>query len=153
MFRTRPDGKTPSLARPELSVGGLPSIENAYHASKAASDSSCGEATGGPRQVNLQAAARAEAAWLEGRQEDVVGETWLGVLRGIDGFQGRSSLRTWIFRIVINTAKTRAQREGRYAPWWQQISIIVHGWNGSATAKLNGKAAYAGARALSVPIS
>ena len=32
-----------------------------------------------------------------------------------------------------------AQREGRYAPWWQQIAIIVHGWNGSATAKLNGK--------------
>jgi alpha-glucosidase len=32
-----------------------------------------------------------------------------------------------------------AQREGRYAPWWQQLAIIVHGWNGGATAKLNGK--------------
>ena len=49
--------------------------------------------------------------------EDVVGETWLGVLRGIDGFQGRSSLRTWIFRILTNTAKTRAQRERRSIPF------------------------------------
>jgi RNA polymerase sigma-70 factor (ECF subfamily) len=49
--------------------------------------------------------------------EDVVGETWLGVLRGIDGFQGRSSLRTWIYRILTNTAKTRAQRERRSIPF------------------------------------
>ena len=49
--------------------------------------------------------------------EDVVAETWLGVLRGIDGFQGRSSLRTWIYRILTNTAKTRAQRERRSIPF------------------------------------
>src|SRR5207248_3078289 len=49
--------------------------------------------------------------------EDEVGETWLGVLRGIDGFQGGSSLRTWIFRILTNTAKTRAQRERRSIPF------------------------------------
>jgi RNA polymerase sigma-70 factor (ECF subfamily) len=49
--------------------------------------------------------------------EDVVGETWLGVLRGIDRFQGRSSLRTWIYRILTNTAKTRAQRERRSIPF------------------------------------
>jgi RNA polymerase sigma-70 factor (ECF subfamily) len=49
--------------------------------------------------------------------EDVVGETWLAVLRGIDGFQGRSSLRTWIYRILTNTAKTRAQRERRSVPF------------------------------------
>src|SRR5437667_2895828 len=49
--------------------------------------------------------------------EEVVQEAWLGVLRGIDSFQGRSSLKTWIFRILTNTAKTRAQREGRTIPF------------------------------------
>ena len=49
--------------------------------------------------------------------EDVVQEAWLGVLKGLDGFQGRSSLRTWIFRILVNTAKTRGQRESRTVPF------------------------------------
>jgi RNA polymerase sigma-70 factor (ECF subfamily) len=49
--------------------------------------------------------------------EDVVQETWLGVLKGIDRFEGRSSLRTWIFRICANIAKTRGQREGRSIPF------------------------------------
>jgi RNA polymerase sigma-70 factor, ECF subfamily len=49
--------------------------------------------------------------------EDVVGETWLGVVKGIDRFEGRSSLKTWIFRILTNTAKTRGQRESRSVPF------------------------------------
>jgi RNA polymerase sigma-70 factor (ECF subfamily) len=49
--------------------------------------------------------------------EDVIQETWLGVLQGIGHFEGRSSLKTWIFRILANTAKTRAQREGRSIPF------------------------------------
>lgn len=49
--------------------------------------------------------------------EEVVQETWLGVLRGLDGFEGRSSLRTWIFRILTNIAKTRGRREGRSLPF------------------------------------
>ena len=49
--------------------------------------------------------------------EEVVQDAWVGVLRGIDSFQGRSSLKTWIFRILTNTAKTRAQREGRTIPF------------------------------------
>ena len=49
--------------------------------------------------------------------EEVVQETWLAVLNGIDRFEGRSSLKTWIFRILTNIAKTRAQREGRTLPF------------------------------------
>jgi RNA polymerase sigma-70 factor (ECF subfamily) len=49
--------------------------------------------------------------------EEVVQETWIGVLNGIDRFEARSSLKTWIFRILTNIAKTRAQREGRTIPF------------------------------------
>jgi RNA polymerase sigma-70 factor (ECF subfamily) len=48
--------------------------------------------------------------------EEVVQETWVAVLQGINRFEGRSSLKTWLFRILTNRAKTRAQREGRYVP-------------------------------------
>src|ERR1051325_9395288 len=49
--------------------------------------------------------------------EEVVQETWLGVLNGIDRFEGRASLRTWIFRILVNIAKTRGVREARSIPF------------------------------------
>ena len=49
--------------------------------------------------------------------EEVVQETWLAVLNGIDRFEGRSSLKTWIFHILSNRAKTRAVRERRSAPF------------------------------------
>ena len=49
--------------------------------------------------------------------EEVLQETWLGVIRGIDRFEARSSLRTWIFRILTNIAKTRGIREGRSVPF------------------------------------
>jgi RNA polymerase sigma-70 factor, ECF subfamily len=49
--------------------------------------------------------------------EEVVQDTWLGVLNGIDRFEGRSSLRTWIASILLNNARTRGQREGRILPF------------------------------------
>ncbi|CAA9572646.1 MAG: RNA polymerase sigma factor RpoE [uncultured Thermomicrobiales bacterium] len=49
--------------------------------------------------------------------EEVVQETWIGVLRGIDGFEERSSFKTWLFRILTNQAKRRGAREGRSVPF------------------------------------
>lgn len=49
--------------------------------------------------------------------EEVVQETWLGVLQGINRFEARSSLKTWLYRILINRAQTRGQREARSIPF------------------------------------
>lgn len=49
--------------------------------------------------------------------EEVVQETWMAVLESLPRFEGRSSLKTWIFRILTNRAKTRAAREGRSVPF------------------------------------
>ena len=47
--------------------------------------------------------------------EEVVQETWIALLKGIDNFEGRSSLRTWLFTVMINIAKARGVRERRDA--------------------------------------
>jgi RNA polymerase sigma-70 factor, ECF subfamily len=49
--------------------------------------------------------------------EEVVQESWVGVIRGLPKFEGRSSLKTWIFRILTNRARTRGAREGRSVPF------------------------------------
>ncbi len=49
--------------------------------------------------------------------EEVVQETWLAVLQGLPRFEGRSSLKTWIFRILVNRAVTRGTRERRTLPF------------------------------------
>jgi RNA polymerase sigma-70 factor (ECF subfamily) len=48
--------------------------------------------------------------------EEVVQDTWLAVVRGIERFEGRSSIATWLFTILVNRAKTAGQRERRHRP-------------------------------------
>jgi RNA polymerase sigma-70 factor (ECF subfamily) len=49
--------------------------------------------------------------------DEVVQETWLAVIEGLDRFEGRSTLRTWIFHILVNRAQTRGARERRTTPF------------------------------------
>ncbi|MFI7065744.1 RNA polymerase sigma factor [Kribbella sp. NPDC050124] len=49
--------------------------------------------------------------------EEVVQDTWLAVFQGIERFEGRSSLQTWIYRILVNIARKRGTREQRTVPW------------------------------------
>jgi RNA polymerase sigma-70 factor (ECF subfamily) len=53
----------------------------------------------------------------EASAEEVAQETWCAVLAGIDRFEGRAALKTWIMRILTNRAKTRGQREARSVPF------------------------------------
>ena len=57
--------------------------------------------------------------YVKGRSvaEEVVQEAWLGVIKGLDRFEGRSSLKTWILSILVNQAKTRGARESRSVPF------------------------------------
>jgi RNA polymerase sigma-70 factor (ECF subfamily) len=76
----------------------------------------------GEEQAFVQLVARHHAAMLRlagsfvasgAVAEEVVQDTWLGVLRGIDGFAGRSSFRTWLLRILVNRARSTGVRERR----------------------------------------
>jgi RNA polymerase sigma-70 factor, ECF subfamily len=58
----------------------------------------------------------------QGVAEEVVQDTWLGVVRGIDRFEGRSSVATWLFTILVNRAKSAGQRERRH---WAATGLEV----------------------------
>ena len=62
--------------------------------------------------------------------DDVVQDAWVAVIRGIDRFEGRSSLKTWVFGILVNVARRRAQREGRTVPF-ASLGSGPDGWNGT----------------------
>ena len=49
--------------------------------------------------------------------EEVVQDTWIGVVRGVDRFEGRSTFKTWLFRILVNRARTTGVREHRHLPF------------------------------------
>src|SRR5882762_9903261 len=66
----------------------------------------------GPMRRLAQVYARSAAV-----AEEVVQEAWLGVLQGIERFEARSSFKTWLFRILVNRARTRADREARTIPF------------------------------------
>ena len=68
------------------------------------------------RLATIYVGSRAEA-------EEVAQETWLAVLQGLDRFEGRSSLRTWIFRILVNRARTHAVRAGRTVPFSRLVNL------------------------------
>ena len=59
--------------------------------------------------------------------EEVVQDTWMAVLEGIHRFEGRSSLKTWIFRILVNRAKTQGVRESRYVEFPGNVSDADQG--------------------------
>jgi RNA polymerase sigma-70 factor (ECF subfamily) len=66
--------------------------------------------------ASLRRVARAHVS-SDAVADEVVQETWLAVVAGIDRFQGRSSLKTWMFHILTNIAKTRGMRERRCTPF------------------------------------
>ncbi len=67
--------------------------------------------------------------------EEVVQDAWLAVVRGIGGFQGRASLHTWVFRILVNTAKKRGICDRRLVPLGSMLdeeSSVAPSWPGRA---------------------
>jgi RNA polymerase sigma-70 factor (ECF subfamily) len=59
--------------------------------------------------------------------DDVVQDTWLAVIKGIDGFEGRSAVSTWLYRILANIARTRGVREHRTVPFSSAVGALEDG--------------------------
>jgi RNA polymerase sigma-70 factor (ECF subfamily) len=89
---------------------------------------------GGDEQAFLQLVGRYQASMMrlsrtlvrsEAIAEEVVQDAWLGILQGLDRFEGRSSLKTWIFRIVSNIAISKAERERRSVPFSSLVTSVA----------------------------
>lgn len=74
--------------------------------------------------------------------EEIVQETWMAVVTGIDRFERRSSLKTWIFRILANRARTRASREARTVPF-SAFDESEDGGHAVPTERFNGRGMWA----------
>src|SRR5438128_7266172 len=59
--------------------------------------------------------------------DEVVQETWLAVVKGIAGFERRSSLKTWLYRILLNVARSRGVRERRVVPFSSVAGALEEG--------------------------
>jgi RNA polymerase sigma-70 factor, ECF subfamily len=72
---------------------------------------------------------RVAETYVPGRAvaEEVVQDTWIAVMRGLGGFEGRSSLKTWMFRILANQARSRGERERRTVPLSSLVAELDEG--------------------------
>ena len=102
---------------PDGMASGRPdSAESAVLAALRAGDSEAFAALVDRHHASMMRVARAYVASNEAA-EDVVQEAWIGVVQGVGRFEGRSSLKTWMFRIVINKAMTRGGKDARTLPF------------------------------------
>jgi RNA polymerase sigma-70 factor (ECF subfamily) len=99
------------LARPQAAPDDAALVAALRAGDEAAFARIVDEWSGSMRRVALTFVRSREVA------DEVVQEAWLGVLRGLGRFEGRSSLKTWVFRILANVAKTRGEREARTVPF------------------------------------
>ena len=83
--------------------------------------------------------------------EEVVQDTWVGVLKGIGRFEGRSSLRTWIFGILLNIARTRGKREKRTLPFSSLRRRAEEGRDDPRWIRTGSRAAATSARGVGQP--
>jgi RNA polymerase sigma-70 factor (ECF subfamily) len=63
----------------------------------------------------------------DAQADEVVQETWLAVIKGLDRFERRSSIKTWIYRILMNIARTKGVRESRSVPFSSAPTAMVEG--------------------------